>query len=169
MWQEFKSELKAELRRLASDREMWAWFAVALVVVVGGVAVIAWQMPGLPGVLAWAAAFSAWIIALNVRMAKRGTVRENQPRNMMFSVGLHVWIEVDQAANELLPETEQHHTWYRVSVSGCQIGRIEHCPESGVDRRWMACLQGGAVPRASGHHSKRGACEALIKHALTRQ
>lgn len=167
MWQEFKTELKAELRRFASDREIWVWFAVAMVALVGGTLVIAWLEPGLPGVLTWSAAFGAWIIALNVRMAKRGTARENQARDMMFSVDVHAWIEVDHAANKLLPETEQRHTWYQVSVHERRIGQIEHCPESEADRRWMAWRNGSMV--ASGHRSKRAACEALIHQRVLAQ
>lgn len=162
MWQEIKNELKAEWRKFASDREMWVWFAVALVVVVGGTAVIAWQTPGALGTLAWSAAFSAWIVALNVRMAKRDRLTEEGVTSMKVEAVARVVF--DQEASE--SDVRLGVRWYRLFVGGHDIGRILYQPCAHRTHAWEAHYPPAAVPSQGAFRSQRRAVQALVSRSF---
>lgn len=165
----FKAELQelaADLRELTRDHERWVWLAGGLCASMSALWLWWFLIPGLPGALAWVGTVSAWMVAMSMRAQQRRERSANRAVDLMLTVdvdgGVHVRVELDTAANELLADREPKATWYRASAWGRQIGRIEHNPDSAADRRWMAWIDNG-VPSGTGHRTKTAACEALVR------
>jgi hypothetical protein len=160
MW---KEELKRELRPFVRDRAVWVWWVMGM-----GVAATVWVwgqfLPGLAGQLAWAATVGVWIFAAYGYFERRAQNRADRAVDLMLSVDVPVWVQLDTATNALLADREPKATWYRVSVRGQEIGRIEHVPDSAADRRWMARKVGSSS--STGYRTKRAACEALVRHSI---